>query len=323
MADETALVPAMGGLRRGSSVDRTIAVLAEGQHGVLSRAQLVGIGIGVRAIEHRIECGRLHRVHRGVYAVGHRVLSQEARWMAAALALGPGAVLSHRSAAVLWQIHPRSGHVDVTVGRRGRSRAAIEVHCALVAADERTVVRGIPVTTVARTIFDLAAIAPPRQVSRAMHEAEFRRLGDRVSLPDLLTRYPGRRGTAVIATTLATERIGSMITRSRLEERFRDLIAAASLPVPAVNVQLDVGDRLIEADCVWRAQRLVAELDGRAAHATVRAFEADRGRDRALAVAGWRTVRITWSQLHREPESVAADLRALLGRHRRGYAPMP
>lgn len=152
----------------------------------------------------------------------------------------------------------------------------------------------------------------PRQVERAVQEAEARRLADVLSLEDLLVRHPRRRGNATIRTILADYALGAGITRSELEGRFLAFLEAAHLPAPQVNVALRIGDRWIEADCLWRRRRLVAELDGHAWHRSAAAYERDRARDRALSAAGWRVVRITWRQLHRDGEALAADLRALL-----------
>jgi predicted transcriptional regulator of viral defense system len=158
----------MGALEQTRALDLRIAELAERQHGVVARRQLERLGASRRAIETRLRSGRLHRLHAGVYAVGHRVLSREGRWMAAVLFCGSGAVLSHRSAAALWGIRDHSGRaIEVTVARKSRSRAGIERHYSVLPADEITVERGIPVTSVPRTIFDLAAVLPATAVESA------------------------------------------------------------------------------------------------------------------------------------------------------------
>jgi very-short-patch-repair endonuclease len=138
------------------------------------------------------------------------------------------------------------------------------------------------------------------------------RLTDPLSLPDTLARYPGHRGVARLRAIVAGGRVGAALTRSELEERFLEFVASARLPRPEVNVPVQAAGAWIEVDCLWRAQRVVAELDGRAVHATGTAFERDRARDRALQVAGWRPVRVTWRQLAREPLALEADLRVLL-----------
>jgi hypothetical protein len=186
-------------------------------------------------------------------------------------------------------------------------------HRAQLPADEVTVERGIPVTTVARTLLDLAAVLDRRRVERAIEEAEVRRLDDPLSLPDLVERYPGRRDTGVIRAILAADRIGSTITRSELEERFLALLETYSLPRPELNVPIEARGSWLEVDCVWRRWKLIVELDGHASHRTAAAFERDRARDRGLHAAGWRVLRITWRQLDDEAERIEADLRALLG----------
>jgi very-short-patch-repair endonuclease len=180
--------------------------------------------------------------------------------------------------------------------------------------DEITTERGIPVTTVPRTLFDLATILRPLQLARAVNEAEIRRHTDPLSLPDLLNRYPGRAGTASIRSILAKLESGTGITREGIEDRFADFIAEHHLPEPEFNAWLQIRGTWIECDCVWRPQGVIAELDSRAIHATRASFESDRARDRALQVTGWRTVRITWHQLQSDAQEVATDLRTILRR---------
>lgn len=311
MDDESPFDPVIGGKSPDRHADRLIAELAARQHGVVARGQLLGLGFGSRAIDHRVKVGRLHAIHRGVYAVGHRLCSMEAGWMAAVLAGGRGAVLSHRSAAALWGLRSTSVTVpDVTVARK-RSRPGIRFHRANLPADE-VLRRGIPVTTVPRTLLDLASVLDRRQLERVVNEAEVRRLTDPLSLDDLLARHPRRHGAATIRAILASGRIGATVTRSELENRFVTFVDRSCLPQPEINVALFVDGRWIECDCVWRGERLVVELDGQAFHLTQPAFERDRARDRALHAAGWRVVRITWRQLHEEPDAIAADLRHIL-----------
>lgn len=300
----------MRGEPRTRAIEREVAALAGAQHGVVARTQLLRLGLSDRAVEVRLEHGRLHPLHRGVYAVGHRVVSQRGRWMAATLAGGPGAVVSHRSAGALLGIVRWEGAVDVTVARRLHVRRGLALHHGRLAPDEHTTHDAIPVTTPPRTLLDLAAVLPRARLERAVHEAEVLRLVDQLSLPDLLDRHPGRRGAAVLRAVLEGLGAGGpVVTRSELEDRFVPLVAKAGLPAPATNVFIEG----FEVDCAWREQRLVAEFDGRAVHATLRAFERDRARDRTLQAAGWRVVRITWRQLRDEPGAVAADLRRLLG----------
>jgi REase_MTES_1575 len=314
MPHASAIDPVIGGRCQPHGTDAAIGELAAHQHGVVARAQLLDLGPGRRAIDHRVERGRLPVVHHGVYAVGHVVLSREGRWMAAVLAAGPGAVLSHRSAAALWGLrHTRRARIEVTVPRSLRPRPGIQVHRGHLLDDEVGAVHRIPVTTVSRTLLDLASLVDAVQLERALDRAEALRLADHAALADLIARHPRRSGTRALRALLATRSIGATVTRSELEDRFLAFLDDAVLPRPEVNVPLELGPGAwIEADCIWRNQRLIVELDGHAAHATPRAFERDRSRDRALQAAGWHVVRITWRQLHDEPSTVAADLRTLL-----------
>ena len=184
------------------------------------------------------------------------------------------------------------------------------MHQVLLPDDERTVVEGVPVTTVPRTIFDIAARGDRRDAERAFHEAEVQGLTDPLSLPDLLTRYPGHAGAPLLRALLGIGPAGGA-TDNDLEAAFADLIERHRLPRPRFNVDLVVGGRHFKPDCAWMEQRLVVELDGRAVHRTRRAFESDRERDR-IAANGWRVVRVTWRQLTENPDAVARDLRRIL-----------
>jgi len=298
--------------RRGT--DARIAELAEAQHGVVARQQLLGLGLRREAIAVRLEAGRLRSLHRGVYAVGHRPSTQEARWTAAVLACGSGAVLSHRSAAALWGVRDRSGRaIEVTVARKSRSRGGIRRHYAVLPTDEVTVERGIPVTGVPRTIFDLASVLPPAAVESALRQSEFLRLHDRLSLPDLLERYPRRKGAPAIRVCLRRRRGTPGIPREWLEQRFLPFLDRHRLPRPHLNVWLEVGGRRHQVDCLWPELRVVVELDGFAAHGTRTAFREDRARDRRLRVAGYGVTRIAPEQLEDEPTAIAGDLHILLG----------
>jgi hypothetical protein len=234
--------------------------------------------------------------------------------MAAVLASGRGAALSHRSAAALWGLRPSARAVtEVTVEPRRRPRSGIQLHRGCLPRDEVTVLQGIPVTTVPRTLIDLAAVLGHQEVERATNEAEVRRLVDPLSLDDLIARYPRRRGVAAVKAILATGRIGSAVTRSELEDRFATFLDRLALPRPELNTSIVVGGRWFEGDFVWRSRRLIVELDGHAVHATAAAYERDRARDRTLHADGWRVVRVTWRQLHDDADALADDLRGLLG----------
>jgi very-short-patch-repair endonuclease len=297
---------------RGQGADRVIGELAERQHGLVTRRQLLDRGMKDGTVEARVKRGQLHIVHRGVYAVGYRLLSIHGRWMAAVLACGPDAVLSRRSAGQLWGIVPPADRwPEVTRQSACRGLDGISVHRGLVPPDERWELLGIPVTSVARTQFDLAGVLSKRGLERAMHEAEVGRLTDRLSLPDLLARYPRRRGATNLRALLeAKTPVG--ITQTDLEELFVEFLEEQGLPRPRLNATLPVRGRLLRPDCMWPEQRLLAELDGRESHGTERAFEGDRQRDRMLLVEGWRSTRITWRQLRDERMEIAADLKDLL-----------
>jgi very-short-patch-repair endonuclease len=288
--------------------------LARRQHGVVGRGQLVELGMGRRAIVRRLEQGRLHELYRGVYVVGVRRISKRGRWMAAVLAYGQGAVLSHRSAARLWGILPPSSEwVEVTRPNRRIRRDGIVGHRGSVRADEREVVDGIPVTSPFRTVFDLASVLDRRGLERAFHEAEVQGLRDRVSLPMLLERYPGRRGSRNLRALLeAAEPVG--FTRNDFEEAFVALVDAHCLRRPRMNGDLHLRGRFFQIDALWEEERVAVELDSRSIHGTSRNFESDRQRDRILLAEGWRTVRVTWRQLQEEPDEVAADLKQALAR---------
>ena len=232
--------------------------------------------------------------------------------MAAVLACGPDAVLSHRTAGQLWGIVPRAATVpEVTRPGFFRQRPGIVCHRSSVPSDEIGEILRIPVTSVARTQFDLASVLSKRGLERAMHEAEVRQLTDRLSLWDLLARYPRRRGAANLRALLGAKTpVG--ITQTELEERFVEFLDAHRLPRPRLNATLPVRGQLLKPDCMWPRQRLLAELDSRQVHGTDRAFESDRRRDRVLLVEGWHSTRITWRQLRDEPAAIAADLRDLL-----------
>jgi very-short-patch-repair endonuclease len=295
--------------------DGRIGDVARGQHGVIARRQLVEIGMGREAIQHRIASGRLHPLHAAAYAVGHTRVSREGRWMAAVLASGPDAVLSHWSAAALWMIRPNSRTtIDVTDPQKSRSWDGIRRHHKALPVDEVTVEDGIPVTTVPRTIFDLAATEPLYVVKALLREAEFRELHDRLSLWDLVGRYPGRRGIRKVEVALEALKDEPIDERkSLLEERFAPFLRRHDLPRPCFNDWILAGEKRFQVDCLWSGTEQIVELDGWEGHKTRTAFREDRARDRRLRVAGYGVTRLTWNQLGDEPETIASDLRVLLG----------
>jgi very-short-patch-repair endonuclease len=294
--------------------DVAVAALAARQHGVVSTAQLHAAGLGRGAIDLRIRRGRLHRLHHGVYAFGHARLTQRGRVWAALLACGGehAAVISHRSAAALWDIGPApSARIDVTTLHGSRSTRAIRVHhsATLHSQDVHRDDDGLPVTTVARTLLDLATVLTPARLERACHQAEIARCLDLTSITNVLERATGAPGTRALREALDHLAIGGpQPTRSELEIRFLSLIAQARLPTPRVNTTIHG----LEVDFFWPDDGLVVETDGVATHLTPTAFETDRRRDAALQVAGYRIVRFTWRQLTDRPDTVVRTLRALL-----------
>jgi very-short-patch-repair endonuclease len=294
--------------------ERSAVALAEAQHGVISRKQLLALGFTPRMIQKRLESGRLHLLHRGVYALGHRVLSRRGHWMAAVLASGERAVLSHRSAAALWGIRQTDrGRIEVTVPLAKRARPRIQIHRAPLPPDELATHHGIPVTTPSRTAFDLAAVLPEDRMAKVLSELERLRLpNDPVSLHELLDRHPQGRGSKLLRRQL--EDLEPTHTRSELEDAFNAFLKTTDLPPPLVNQPLHLQDRVIHPDFFWPEASLIVELDGRGSHDTRAAFETDRARDRAALVAGLRTVRVTWRQLHAERPQLRADLYRLQAR---------
>jgi hypothetical protein len=290
--------------------ERGIARLADRQHGVIARSQLAALGFGRGAINHRVNTGRLHRLHVGVYAVGHARVSRYGRWMAAVLACGPTALLSHRSAASLWGILPPTPYPpDVTTAGRCRGRPRIVLHRSRLHPEDGAVSEGIPVTSVARTLLDLAEVVRLRQLARALEDAERRSLFDLGAVERLIARSRGRHGLRALNQGLADYRPPAF-TRSGLERRFLDLCRRTGLPRPAANLFIAGW----EVDMSWPDHRLVVELDGHDSHRTRAAFERDRRRDTTLQLAGYRVLRITDRRLESEPAEVLAAVRSLLDR---------
>lgn len=267
--------------------DARAAAMAARQHGVIAISQLREVGLDQHAVGRRAARGRLHRIHRGVYAVGHPGLSVEGRWMAAVLALGPGAALSHRSAAALWALlNPRSGPVEVSVpgpGGRRRRRGIVVHRSVTLTAGMRIRHRGIPVTTPARTIADLRSSVSAAELRRAIRQAGM------FGLPTgIKAREP---------------------TRSELEELFLRLCRRHRLPAPEVNVR--VGSMTV--DFLWRDRRLVAETDGYRYHRGWQAFEDDHARDLELRALGYQVQRYTYRQVTDQQGRVVRALREALG----------
>jgi very-short-patch-repair endonuclease len=289
----------------------TLARLATRQHGVVALFQLRELGFGDTAIKARLASCLLHRLHEEVYAVGHIRLSQRGWWWAAVLAYGPGAVLSHRTAAVLWEIQrPRRGPIDVTArcGRQGiERRSGIWVHRCKIGREDITTESGFPVTTVARTLFDLAEVAPYDLLKGAAEEADRLKQLRLRELEKVCERGRGRRALRPVRRLLGELRAPDE-GRSPLEIRFAAFVREHDLPFPIQNADV-LGH---EVDALWPAAKLVVELDSWEHHGHRAAFERDRIRDPKLLIAGYRTVRVTHRRLDREPEQLAQEIRDLL-----------
>ncbi len=292
--------------------ERIVAAIAADQQGAISVLQLRWSGLDRGAVADRVRRGVLHPIHRGVYAVGHARLSPTGQLWADVLAAGPGAAISHRTAA--WQhalLPAPSGATHVLVPRHRRHHAGLLVHRSGSydpGLDATRTSGGLPVTTVARTLVDLR----PRDLPRALRTAEVNRLLDVAAVDAVLGRLP-HRADAVHRALAALRPDDVGLTDSELEELALDRIRAAGLPPPLVNQTIEGCRR----DLVWPEHRLVVELDGRAAHLTPWAFEDDRRRDAELTPAGWRVVRFTHHTLVHDPGHLVRTLRPVLGGARR------
>jgi hypothetical protein len=289
--------------------------MAASQHALITLEQF---GLTHRAVQKRAADGRLHRIYAGVYSiVPPALLPYRGRLLAAVLACGDGAALSHRSAADLLGLRRCARvEIDVVVPRDStHSHPEIQVHRSrTLTTNDVSLVDAVPCTTVARTQLDLSAVVSTAVVERALNQAEALRVLDVRELEGQLARNPRHPGAASLRAAMENLSLQSAVTESVLEERLLELVAAAGLPRPHCQVWLplpDGGDP-IRADFVWPAARLILETDGRTHHGTRRAFEADRRRDQRLLLAGWRVVRVTWRQLTQEPESVVKLLDELL-----------
>ncbi|HEX5983312.1 MAG TPA: DUF559 domain-containing protein [Solirubrobacterales bacterium] len=288
-----------------------MADLATRQHGAVSHRQLLNIGFSRRWIERRLDEGRLHPLHQNVYALGHRRLGPRGTWWAAVLAYEEGTVLSHHTAAVLWGIQRRrSGPIHVTApgGRQGiERRKRIWVHRCKIVPEDVTRRDGLPVTTVARTLFDFAETAPFDSLKKAGEEADRLNLLRLRELEQVCDRGRGRRALRPVRRLIEELRPPDE-GRSPLETRFAAFIREHRLPPPVQNVH--VLDH--EVDALWPAAKLIVELDSWEYHGHRAAFESDRARDPKLLIAGYRTIRVTHRRLDREAEQLASEIRQLL-----------
>jgi len=292
--------------------DVRAANLAAKQHRVAARWQLKKCGLGPKAIRHRVNTRRLQEIHDDVFALGPGKLTRAGFLIAAVLACGKGAVLSHLTAAVHWGlIRSASAAIHITVPRRKKPEVdGVTVHLTrqLTSADW-TIKDGLPVTSVARTLMDLAGVLGSRELIKAIEMAEKRRIFDLRAVEEILERSRGRRGAKALRAALAELNGEPPDTRSPLEDEFVDFCRERHIPPPQLNV-------VVAGFCVdaaWPDRKVVVELDSRTHHSGVHAFEEDRKRDAKLQVAGHRIIRVTRHRLRHEPEDLDADLRCLLG----------
>lgn len=286
--------------------ESAIARVARGQHGLITRRQLATLGFDDDAIRYRGRAGRLHRIHRGVYAVGHTALTASARRLAAVLALGTRAVASHITAAAIWGIRPSaSGFVHVSVPGDARGRAGIRVHHRALTDDDCDRRDAIPVTSLARTLVDLGDVVPAVQVRNAFVRAEQLRLVDMVAIDAALTRAGRSPGPRRLREVLRVYDPRWEQTRSGLELAFLDVAQGFALPAPEVNAWVD---HTFLVDALWRPQRLIVEVDSARFHDIPSARRDDARRDRALRAGGYRVLRVRDEELNGSPARVAASI---------------
>lgn len=301
---------APGGHQTCRDPDLAIARLADRQHGVVARRQLLALGVTAKTVRTRLARRQLIELHRGVYAVGHRHLTRNGEWMAGVLAAGLGAVLSHYSAAGLHELRDeRTRRVFVTTATSRATTRRLAIRGRAVLAPQDVTIRDrIPVTTVPRTLVDLSDVLGPRQLSRAVNEADVNGMLDLDEIVAVLGRLRGRPGRGARALRAALEtHCGPVVLRSELEQRFRELLADRALPRADHNIVLEGW----EVDACWEEQRLVVELDSRF-HDTPAARRKDAAKSRALRAAGWEVVRYRWRDVVGAPAATAHDLRARL-----------
>jgi hypothetical protein len=284
-------------------LDQALAELARAQHVVFGLDQLRELGLSAGAVRMRAATGRLHRIHQTVYSlVPKQLLTREGLYMAAVLACGPGAVLSHRSAAVLHELRDW-GHttIEVTVPRRSRRKhAGVTVHCSTtLSEDDVTVVNNIPCTSLHRTLLDLGDVVTQRQLERSFDQADMAEVLDLRAIHDQLARNPTRSGARACKQVLATHYIGKTATRNENEELLLSITRSLGIPDPDCNavIVLPDGGPPIRPDFVWHEQRVIVEADSKKWHSSRQRMEIDRRRDQRLTAAGWTVIRTTWRQM--------------------------
>ena len=307
----------MGRISRTATIAAAVAELARRQHGVVTRAQMVHLGLSQDVIDAWARNGRIHRVTRGVYAPGRASLDPRGRIHAAVLACGAGTIASHRSAAYLLGIGERSPLVVdvIPANRGGRSIDGIKAH--LVPFPGRTewgYVHGIPVTSVARTIVDLAGTYGEEQLGQAVERAATERLLDIARIDAILAASPRRHGTPCLRRVLSpwrpvAETAKFATFRSLFEAKLLPLVAAAGLPLPRFNAPVQTAERVLEVDLLWEQARFVVEADSRKHHGIEVAFERDHRRARELIAAGYGFLGVTWREVEQEAHMVFAVIR--------------
>lgn len=291
-----------------------IAALADRQYGVVARQQLLALGVGNCAIGRRVAAGLLIPLHRGVYAVGHRRLTIDGRWLAAVFAAGPGAVLSHRDAAALHGMRkaPDAKKVSVSTPTAAKGTPALWVYRRRrLTPEDVAVLRAVPVTSAARTLVDLAPLLTAAQLAATLGEADRRGLLDVAAVDRALRRTAGRHGQGHARLRAALdvhEQRGMTLLRSELEERFLDLALRAGLPRPQFNVHV-AG---VSVDALWAAERVVVEMDGWAHHSERAAAAWDREKTNRLQLAGYEVLRFMHGDLVHQPDRVAQTIRDAL-----------
>jgi len=289
-----------------------LADLATRQHGVVSIRQLAALGYSRSSVSKATTAGRLHRLHRGVYAVGHIDLSWHSHCLAAVLACAP-ALASHTSAAWLWGVlRSRPGTLHVSTGTRRHPKPYVQLHHACLLDEDRAVIDGIPVTSLARTLLDLAAMLPARRLRRAIERSEELQLFDLGPVDSLLARTGGHPGAGRLRRVLTLYR-PPPFTRSGLEQRFLELVGNADLPAPSTGFN-ELG---YELDVYWQAERFAVELDVYETHGSREAFESDRLRQENLKLGGIEMIRVTGPRLDSESDEVIERVALLLERRRR------
>jgi very-short-patch-repair endonuclease len=282
--------------------------LAGRQHGIVTRKQVREAGLSRREIERRVEAGWLVRLHEGVYAVGHTALTNYSHLIAAVYACGPAALASYRSAGALWGVLRPARPIEVTAPRGRKPRKGMTVHRSrCIHQEDRAFLHDIPVTSLARTLVDLADVLPEKRLANAVHEAEVLRLFDLPKVERVLARLPGRKGRHKLRRVLSAYRDVQPFIRSGAERLVSEMCEEHGLPRPQVNTWLDE----FEVDFHWPESGLVLEFDGGAVHRTTRAFHEDRRRDRALAARGIHVVRATGPDLT-NAASLARELKQIL-----------